>query len=97
MDRVAIFLMCVLGLLAAPAAVVLSAPVTEGQVMLIVAPPWQNAQDIILRAKADSVGPKTAPFAAFAASDTPGLEARLKHAGAWAVLDGQIISQLCGA
>lgn len=97
MDKVAIFLMSIMGLLAAPAAVVVSAPVTEGQVMLVVAAPWHSAQDIIQRAEADSVGPETAPFAAFAASDLPDLEARLKHAGAWAVLDGQIISQLCGA
>lgn len=97
MNRIAIFLMCALGLLVAPAAVVLSAPVKEGQIMLVVAKPWHNAQDIIYRAGADPVGPNSAPFAAFAASDATGLEARLKHAGAWAVLDGQIISQLCGA
>lgn len=89
--------MSLLALLVAPAAVVFSAPVKEGQIMLVVAAPWHSAQEIILRAGADSVGPNSAPFAAFAASDTSNLEARLRRAGAWAVLDGRVISQLCGA
>lgn len=88
--------MGLMSLLAAPASVLVSASAKEGSVMLVVAAPWRDAATIISDAGADIIGPQTSPFAAFAASEAAGTVARLKRAGAWAVLDGQIISQMCG-
>lgn len=96
MVQASIILMGLMGAFAAPIAVLFSAPVAEGNVVLVIAPPWGNPADIISNAGADLLGPETAPFAAFASSDVLELESRLMRAGAWAVLDGQKISNLCG-
>lgn len=96
MGQISIFLMGLMGVIAAPVAVLFSTPVQEGEVVLVVASPWDNPIDIIANAGGDFIGPETAPIAAFASSEAPELEARLMRAGAWAVLSGAKLSKLCG-
>lgn len=96
MSKLALILMGLMGVFAAPVGVLVSAPVTDGQAMLIIAAPWVDTSEIIRKAGAAQIGPQSAPLGALAYSEESGLENRLREAGAWAVLDGRVISQLCG-
>lgn len=67
----------------------------EGPVIVVV-PPWRDAETVIAAAQGRIIGPVRAPFAVFAAFETEIDPQTARHAGAWAVLDGAALAELCG-
>ncbi len=78
----------------APVAVLLSAPVGDGPVLVIV-PAGRDAAGVLARANQDQIGPSSAPFAVIA-SGGAGARAHLLRAGAWAVTDANKVGAFCG-
>lgn len=69
----------------------------SGPLVVVVSAPGAEARDaMIRRAGGSPVGPVRTPFAGLAMSEAPGFAERLREAGAWIVLDGQRIAQICG-
>lgn len=90
-------LLALLGTLAVtPLAAVLSAPVGEGPVLLIV-PPWADADALLAASGGHAVGPTRAPFALLATYPSPAAARAASGYGAWAVLGGEALAAICGA
>lgn len=69
----------------------------DGPVLVLGAP--GSLDGILARAGGHRVGPRAAPLAVLATDnggDPARYAARLKRAGAWAVVDGRALSLLCG-
>ncbi|MEM9552435.1 MAG: hypothetical protein AAGA05_14745 [Pseudomonadota bacterium] len=82
---------------APPALAILAAPLPEDGPRLVLYPPWVDGADLVQQAGGDSIGPYRAPMGVLAfASDSEAFDRRLRAAGAWAVIDGTIIANLCG-
>lgn len=67
-----------------------------GEPVLVISAPWrEDAADVIRRAGLQEISPERAPFGALTAlSDASEVE-RLKNNGAWFVVDGRLVAQLC--
>lgn len=63
---------------------------------LVIIPPWKSASDIITGSGGTLVGPYVAPFAVLASFDNNQSEQHALQLGAWAILDGRKISEICG-
>lgn len=87
-------LIVIFPLLAMPVALgALQAP-RPGEPVLVVAAPWSDgAGEVVARASGREIYPVRAPMAALAIFEDPTL---LNAAGAWLVLDGRRIAELCG-
>lgn len=83
--------------LSGPLAALSSAPFRPDRPALVVLPPWASAEDVVARAGGRIIGLARAPLAVLVTGQGPGLEDRLRAAGAWTVLDGSSLSLLCGA
>lgn len=81
---------------AGPLLAVASAPAPDGGVVLVLSPPWAASEEIVHQSHGRLLGPDTGRFATFAVSEAPGFASRLKKHGAWFVLDGTKMAQLCG-
>jgi len=93
----AAILMGVFCVLAGPVLALISSPPVPGRPVLVVTVPWgTGAEDLIVLAGGVPMGPVSAPIASMAMSDTAGFVTRLKQAGAWLVLDGQRLAEICG-
>ena len=73
-----------------------SDPASAAAPVLAVAPPWIDLDAAIARAGGRAVSPAPAPMAALAVGPGPDFARRLKAAGAWMVLDGRRLADLCG-
>lgn len=93
MTRLMTFATLLFSLAMAPLAL-LSAPPGAGAPVLVVLPPWRDADDMLRRAGGRPVGPLRAPFAVMATGGTD-LAARLRAAGAWAVTDAPLLARIC--
>ena len=82
--------------LAGPVLPLLSLPTGKGALVLVVTPPWTHPIAVIEAAGGRPVGPDRSVLGYFATSDGPDFAVRLRAAGAWAVLDGNAVSSLCG-
>ncbi len=88
--------------LAAPTATLVLAQPRPGDPLLVVVPPWHDADRILARADLRAAAPVRAPFAVLAAAaDAPDAEpsrtiAALRAAGAWAVLGAGALAFICG-
>lgn len=82
--------------LMAPLLPLLSLPAGSGALLLVIVPPWGAPLAVIADAGGRPVGPERSVLGYFATSDGPDFAARLRAAGAWAVLDGDAVSSLCG-
>ena len=83
-------------LLTLPLAVVSGAQALPNEIALVIAPPWAAAGGpaaVVQAAGGREIGPNRAPFAVLAVLDAP--DAARRH-GAWAVLDGRAVAQICG-
>lgn len=83
--------------LIAPAWVALAQPALPGRPVVVIFPPWIDADALVQRAGGQIIGPSLAPLAALASSDQPTFAARLRSLGAWTVRDASRIVQICGA
>ncbi|MEJ6394936.1 hypothetical protein V8J82_16850 [Gymnodinialimonas sp. 2305UL16-5] len=75
---------------------VLTMPAQAGEVVLVIAPPWSEtggAAEIVAALSGRFVGPVEAPFGVLAVLDAPDLA---REYGAWLVLDGRLVAQICG-
>ena len=96
--RVAAMICLVLGpLFAAPVLALTGRPIETATTLLVVGP-MNGLPDILRRAGGRPIGPTRAPIAMLAVADKhpEGFPKRLKTEGAWLVLDGATIAQLCG-
>lgn len=86
-------------LLTGPVIVFASAPVPAAAngAVLVVSGWGARAESMVAAAGGQVYGPVRAPFGLLAFSDDPAFADRLRAAGAWAVLDGTRIANLCGA
>ncbi|MGH1368326.1 MAG: hypothetical protein ACRBCL_06885 [Maritimibacter sp.] len=86
----------ILPLLALPVMIIAgTGPLPAGPV-LVVSPWGAKAKSNIEMAGGRIIGPETAPFGIFAASDDPQFSTRLRASGAWAVLNGARLAAICG-
>ncbi|WP_339949950.1 hypothetical protein [uncultured Albimonas sp.] len=72
------------------------APAGGDPVLAIVAP-WTDVEAVVAQASGRGISPISAPLAALAVGEGPDFPERLKAAGAWLVLDGRLLAELCGA
>ncbi|MBO9407585.1 hypothetical protein J7399_09110 [Shimia sp. R9_1] len=79
-----------------PVLAVVSAPLTEGGPVVVVAGPGADLEAIVKASDGWLVGVSRAPMAVMGMSDSANFEDRLKENGAWAILDGRALSWLCG-
>ncbi|MFY0659330.1 MAG: hypothetical protein JXR15_02480 [Shimia sp.] len=79
-----------------PVLAIVSAPVKTGGPVLIVARPGTDLTELVEGSGGWVVGVARAPLAVMGVSDDDGFEQRLKRNGAWAILDGEALSWLCG-
>ncbi|UYV37727.1 hypothetical protein N4R57_00990 [Rhodobacteraceae bacterium D3-12] len=70
-------------------------PVPDGPV-LVVAPPWSDIDEMIVRSGGQVIGPRRAAFGQYGAFPDAGFSERLKSNGAWFVLNGATSSLFCG-
>jgi hypothetical protein len=66
-----------------------------GDIALVIAAPWGNAAGIADRADVQEVAPERAPLGVLVALDSPQSVARLYSQGAWLVIDGKRVLELC--
>lgn len=79
-----------------PVVMLTGRPALPGQIALVIVPPWAasgGAAAVVQAAGGQEVGPRRAPFAVLAVLDAP--DSARQH-GAWAVLDGRALAQICG-
>ncbi|MEM1316564.1 MAG: hypothetical protein AAGI51_18545 [Pseudomonadota bacterium] len=69
-------------------------PPRDDAPMLVVAPPWGDAEAVARAAEARPVGLPSRR--AVLVAPEPGLAARLQAAGAWWLADGAALAALCG-
>ncbi len=72
-----------------------AAPGHDGPVLVIVAP-WRSGASIVEAAGGQPLGISEAPMGVLARFADPDFIARLSDAGAWAVLDGRALAEICG-
>lgn len=68
-------------------------PAPEGDLLLVLIPPWIGAEEVVHAAGGQITGPLSAPLSTFATGTTPD---RLLAAGAFWVADGRLAARLCG-
>lgn len=79
-----------------PVLAVANAQPVTGSVSLVIGSPWKSSMDIITETDGQLVGPYSLRIGALAASDDPEFINDLKSAGAWFILDGDRLAQMCG-
>lgn len=75
------------------ASLITALPAPEGDLLLVLVPPWSGAEQVVLAAGGQVTGPVSAPLSVFATGTTP---ERLLAAGAFWVADGRLAARLCG-
>ena len=68
-------------------------PEPEGDLLLVIVPPWRAAEAIVQAGDGQIVGPIRAPLSVLVSG---GDAARMEAAGALWVADGQLAARLCG-
>ncbi|CUH88342.1 hypothetical protein PH5382_02277 [Phaeobacter sp. CECT 5382] len=86
-----------LSMLLAPVLVLFgSNSLRAGEPVLVVTLPWgPSAASIVSSAGLFEISPETAPFGALTVLTNPADAKRLRENGAWFVLDGKTVAQLC--
>jgi type IV secretory pathway protease TraF len=86
-----------LAVLCAPVlALLASAPPDVGGVALVIAPPWRGgAAAVAVAVGLREVAPEAAPLGSLVLLETPQDVARLYDQGAWFVVNGQKVLELC--
>jgi hypothetical protein len=94
MQRFLLPAMIALTVLGGPAVALIARAPEEGGPVLVVA---ANPDASIRGAGGRPFGPGRAPLGSLATSNDPEFAQRLRESGAWLVLDGRILSAICGA
>lgn len=89
----ALFLAIVAG---GPLLALASLPAAKGDLLLVVLPPWRDAESVLATAGGRPLGVSPTSFAQLAAAMRPDFAERALRAGAWAVLDGRRQISFCG-
>jgi hypothetical protein len=71
-------------------------PAAGGGPVLVLLPPWTDADAIVTSAGGRLIGPVRAPFAVLAEGGASFPE-QVRQGGAWAVADGAVVARICGA
>lgn len=66
-----------------------------GEIALVISAPWTSAAEVVEQADIVEIAPERAAFGALVFLDTPQSIERLFAAGAWFVIDGKRVLQLC--
>jgi len=74
----------------------LARPATGAGIVVVVLPPWMDADTLLTQAGGRVVGPERAPLGVLAQVETVSALKKLRHLGAWAVMDGAALAELCG-
>lgn len=72
-----------------------AAPIASNDPLLVIVPPWLDAQAIVQDAGGDVIGLDHALFGVLAHGPDEGFAQAVLHAGAWAVRDGTLLAALC--
>ncbi|TNJ45115.1 hypothetical protein [Phaeobacter sp. B1627] len=87
---------CFATLLLAPLLALLSAPAAvPGEPALVVSPPWKRAIDIVVSSDVPELATASSPLGALVVIPDARAIGRLFENGAWFVVDGKRIAQLC--
>ncbi|WP_424932467.1 hypothetical protein [Amaricoccus macauensis] len=85
------------GVLAGPILAVSQSAPMPGEVVVVAVPPWApSPEDLVARAGGHMVGPERTAVAALAVSEDPAFPDTLRGLGAWLVLDGRSLANICG-
>lgn len=95
MQNIAVALLFMFSVILTPV-LVLSQNTTTGGPRLVIIPPWKSASAIVERSGGSLVGPYVAPFAVLASFENTQSEEHALSLGAWAIIDGSKISEICG-
>lgn len=82
--------------LMAPVGALVAAPPKAGTPVIVIVPPWLDADKMVSLAGGQIVGPTSAPLAVLAFSDDPSFVKNLLLSGALGVRDGSLMANLCG-
>lgn len=77
-----------------PVSAIWSAVPVQGAPVVALVAPWADRQAMLAAADARQIGIRAAPFALLAAGDGD-VAGRLRAAGAWMVMNGRAVAQLC--
>lgn len=95
MQRLLSATICLWSLAITPLALV-SAPLNNDGPILMIFPPWKDLDHALAQTGAVEISPLRAPFAALIEAPTEHIQTALINQGAWTLLDGAFIAQLCG-
>ena len=92
-----LFLAAAAAVVCAPAFVLLAqTPPEAGEIALVVGAPWgPAAADVAARAGVQEIAPDRAPLGVLVQLDNPQSTDRLYRQGAWLVLNGRKVLELC--
>lgn len=85
-----------ISLLAGPVLAIANAEPIPGEISLVIGPPWRSLEALVTASDGKLIGPGANRYGALAVSDNPDFFDDLKASGAWFVLDGTRMAQLCG-
>lgn len=96
MTRLLLFMIPLITVLSGPVIVLLSSESnTDGPVLVL--SNWGNrAEANVAQAGGQIIGPETAAFGVFAASDHPQFSEKLRARGAWLVINSARLAAICG-
>ncbi len=81
---------------AGPVMALATAPRADGDVMLVIVPPWLDSGAMVSALGGRVIGPERAPFGVLIQSDHPDLAHTAQAAGAWWVVPADALAAICG-
>lgn len=83
--------------LAGPAMVLAAlANPAPGDLRFVLHPPWLDAADLVENAGGDVFGPERSLIGVFAVPNSADFDQKARRSGAWLLLDGRRLAQICG-
>ena len=82
--------------IAGPVMALATAPRADGDVMLVIVPPWQDSGALLSALGGRPIGPERALFGILVQSDQPDLAHTAQAAGAWWVVPANALAAICG-
>lgn len=89
-------LVLITNLLIFPVVLVTSSHPVVGDAVVVVAPPWQDSEQVIASAGGRLIGPIQAPLASMSVLVSEQYLQELYQDGAWFVFNGKTIAAICG-
>ncbi|KIC09572.1 hypothetical protein RA19_14690 [Leisingera sp. ANG-M1] len=97
MQNVLLILAAAAAVLCSPVLMLIAQPPPQaGEVALVIASPWgKSAAEVAAQAGVQEIAPERAPMGALVLLETPHSLDRLYRQGAWIVVDGRKVLELC--